>query len=88
MVNRTHGGDGIETYNLYVGDVFSLRARKREETRFLARRLNLSQCIVYHFSPLNRNSGIPCFSATSFLTSGYHQDAEYRLEAVKRFFYK
>lgn len=59
MVNRTHGGDGIETYNLYVGDVFSLRARKRAEAK------PLSVCIVYHFSPLNRNSGIPCFSATN-----------------------
>lgn len=36
MVNRTHGGDGIETYNLYVGDVFSLRARKRAEAKPLS----------------------------------------------------
>lgn len=29
MFNRTRDGDGIEMYNLYVGDAFSLRAFPR-----------------------------------------------------------
>lgn len=36
MVNRTGGGDGIETYNLYVGDAYTHSARFLAEAKSLS----------------------------------------------------